>query len=253
MPSNTLTYPSNDPESSGGKFIFNEGGVQLLMSSETIIGSIDKPEYVEAISQSEDTLCLSVGFEIDLAASTIKSNREIAHLFGFEYTQDKVTSPSNSRLNDLRSTLVKKTEIHSGTFVDHPGGFIEFIDFARYLSRREIPMAAGDPELTAHDNLFHRFGYAAMSEAVFSRFVDWSTKAVERNDEELAKKIIGAMDEITSRGPTLGSEGVNGDRFLASFYGEFMPPFVAGVRALRDSVAQRRTVRKLKSLGNSVK
>jgi hypothetical protein len=248
---NTHIKPDNVNTSSDKHVGFDEGGVSLLVGPDTIVGTVDPPAYEESWAQGDDFISQEIGTEIVFAAPTIRGNAEIANLLGFEATDNTIASPSNSRLNSLRSGLIESTGIHSGTFVEHHGGFIEIMDFVGYLSRREIPMAVEEPYHTAHDNLFHRLGYATMSEAVFSRFVTWATKAVEKDDEALAKIIVTTIDEITSRGPTLGVDGRGGDQFLGSFYREFMPPIVAGMRAFSDTVTQRRTIRKLKSVARS--
>gem|GEM_PF-3567039 len=225
--------------------LFDSSGIKLAMGPELITASIDFDDApIETYTEEE---AARIFYNLSLLHDSIAKDSTYWAKFGFlSEVRDgtkHIVVPSNTALNENRAKI-QQTGICNGLFVDYPGGFIEPIDFATHLSRGEIPMATLDPRYAAHD-LVHRLFYANMSQQIFNRYVAASKSALKKGDEDLIGEIVGSID-LVSEG---GYKTVAGGRHrIAHEYSRFMPPAAAGVYAAKDTLAQRRVVRKLEKL-----
>ncbi len=187
-------------------------------------------------------------------ATTVISAKPSYSLFGFSVETPspgivRITGPANPVLNDRRAELAANTGIHTGVFVDTDDEFVDFLDFARQLSDRTIPMSVSSSRYTAHDNFFHRLGYSKMSEAIFDRYAKAAGMAAEANDAAWAEDIISSFDHLSGR---LTYDSVFQAEDLAAhlvlYYKKYMHPLAAGVFAARDARAQVETDQNLRDL-----
>lgn len=242
--------------------VFEEPGLSLFRDDEQIVAVRDLDSKL--IVPSDEELAFGVldtsdiAFDISACSSEIKKHKNPWDHLGFMFirdgSRDITITPSNTRLNELRKTILSETGIHNGLFVDFSqkdttSGFIDPIDFAKLLAKGQIPMTTELP-LLVHDVFFHRLGYTVMCQQIFDRFVDASREALEANEQERIKKIISRFDHLSgTQSVHLGLESkLDGGQYLATLYREFMPPIKAGLYAFRDVRAQRRTARALIAL-----
>jgi hypothetical protein len=107
----TVTSPS--PEQIAEQTVFDEHGVRLALGVDTIIGSVDLPEFRKATAN--DDLIGDDGDDILHTCQIITHDPEFWGMLGFEAEGQTITAPSNDRLNKLRQGLIESTGIHGGT------------------------------------------------------------------------------------------------------------------------------------------
>lgn len=243
----TINTPVEDREAwQGTSELFVLTDDQLAYS---VPDSLDASSFVEQNARDQEILA-SAASEVWQFRDKLDQEPDVWGLFGFVHEDGKIQIPTNEQLNQIRQGLVEKTGIHTGTFVDFEGDFIEDETFIDFLRQRQIPIVTGpDPYFAAHDMLSHRPAYAAMSAPMFDRFVDLATKAHDRQDPKMVEDVISAWDNLTGyMGFTLGLKSRDGRGYLARYYRELMPPIVSGMRAASDARAQMRTAAALRTV-----
>lgn len=229
--------------------------VRVTADEQQIIASYNRTTYQDEADQirepdnADDVIC-----NIQEAALIVAANPAFS-LLGFETdtptpNTHRVVGPSNPLLNKSRAELAATTGIHSGTFVDTTEAFIDFPEFLQLLSQKIIPMS-GRPDsiYVAHDNIFHRLGYAKMCSAIFNRFVGMAGIAVNSGDKALIENVAIIFDQIGGLiGYDKGGDPEKLGRNLANQYKKLMHPFAAGVLAAADAQAQAATDAKLQRL-----